>query len=376
MGKKIKCVKCGCVSKQGTKFCPECGEQMDGAEVITTHVPKKVFVLAGGIVVAVAIVAAAVFVIPNLNPKGKYQALMEQGKVDEADDFYEEKIASDEELANEVIEEEKNKIQQIYEEYKAETIDYDSAIGDLEYYLESTVTKNKANSIKQSIEKLKDSREAFVTAQEQEDEGDLEKALFYYKSVIEEDANYGTAIDKAEELNNRIRENYIADAADYADNKQYNDAISSIRSAINKCGTDDELEDLAAQYQQLKDEQYVKVVVTDKTVTPSDYDKWRFYDYVNFVFEITNNSGKDIKGIEGGLTISDLFGKEITTIGCDFTGHTIKKGEKYTNSDMALEVNPYIDEDVEVYSTDYSDLQFRYEVTNIVFSDGTSVTPE
>lgn len=115
----------------------------------------------------------------------------------------------------------------------------------------------------------------------------------------------------------------------------------------------------------------VTVLVTDKTVTPKNTDQWIFSNYVNFVFSITNNTEKDIQGIQGELHISDLFGAEIMTVGCDFTGETIAAGATITNDDLSFECNEFMDEHMKLFNEDYKDLKFNYIVKQIVFSDGT-----
>lgn len=372
---KVKCPKCGTISKAGSRFCPNCGETLENAEVLKTPTIKNKKA-AAATAAAILCLAALIVIIPNLNPKGKYQSLIEQGKTKEAEMLYQEKISSNEKLSKELKEEEVQKIQKIYEDYKKVAISYDDAVDELEKYTEPEITRKKANDIKKSLQQLKESREAYAEAKKNEDNEDLEKALLCYRKVIEEDENYAEAEKRAEEINGMLMEKYIAEAADYAADQKYSDALSSIRNAISKCGEDDQLDDLIDQYEKMKEEQYIKVEVTDKSVTPRDSDKWIFSDYVNFGFEITNNSGKDIKGIEGALTVKDLFGKEILTMGCDFTGNTIKKGEKYINSDLSFECNEFIDSHMQLFNTDYDDLQFHYEPTSIVFADGTTIVPE
>ena len=115
----------------------------------------------------------------------------------------------------------------------------------------------------------------------------------------------------------------------------------------------------------------VTVLVTDKTVTPKNTDHWIFSNYVNFVFSITNNTAKDIQGIQGELNISDLFGAEIMTVGCDFTGETIAAGATITNDDLSFECNEFMDEHMKLYNEEYKDLKFTYVVKQIVFTDGT-----
>lgn len=38
---KVKCSKCGTISKAGTKFCPNCGETLENAEVSKTTIRNK-----------------------------------------------------------------------------------------------------------------------------------------------------------------------------------------------------------------------------------------------------------------------------------------------------------------------------------------------
>ncbi|MCC3393603.1 hypothetical protein D4757_27640, partial [Enterocloster bolteae] len=54
----------------------------------------------------------------------------------------------------------------------------------------------------------------------------------------------------------------------------------------------------------------VTVSVTDKNTSTGKYGQM----YCTTVFEVTNNTEKDIQGVEGDLKINDLFGKEILTL--------------------------------------------------------------
>lgn len=137
-----------------------------------------------------------------------------------------------------------------------------------------------------------------------------------------------------------------------------------------------ELDALKAQIEAEKaetvlSERDVTVIVTGKSVTPMDTNNWVFYNYVDFVFSITNNTEKDIQGIQGTLTVSDLFGVEIITISCDFTGNTIPAGETIVVDDLTYECNDFDDADMKLFNENYEDLKFAYTVTQIVFTDGT-----
>lgn len=115
----------------------------------------------------------------------------------------------------------------------------------------------------------------------------------------------------------------------------------------------------------------VEIIVTNKDQRPKDIYTGQYNDYCALTFQVTNNTDKDIQGIEGGLIVSDLFGKEIMRVGCDFTGQIIKSKQSITEDELGFEVNPFIDEDMKFYNTDFKDLKFEYIVHQIVFTDGT-----
>lgn len=120
----------------------------------------------------------------------------------------------------------------------------------------------------------------------------------------------------------------------------------------------------------------VVVSVTDKSNLPTNTNEGRYSDMVELTFEVRNRTDKTIKGVQGNLTVFDLFGEEILAMRCDFTGNSIPASDFITVDDMGMEVNQFMDEHVKLYNTDYSDLQFEYEVTDIVYDDGSSTNEQ
>ncbi len=118
--------------------------------------------------------------------------------------------------------------------------------------------------------------------------------------------------------------------------------------------------------------QKVTVNVTDKRNLETNYKAGRYSPRVEFTFEVYNNTSKDIKGVQGILTIKDLFGVDIMSSRLDFTGQTISADGSITVSDMGMDINQFMDDDVKVYTTDFEDLNFAYKVTQIVYTDGTT----
>ena len=117
----------------------------------------------------------------------------------------------------------------------------------------------------------------------------------------------------------------------------------------------------------------VVVTVTSKSNQPTDISAGRYSDRVTLSFDVMNNSDKNIKGVQGHLTVYDLFGEKIMKSDCDFTGNNIPSGGSITVDDLGMDINQFMDHHVKFYNTDFEDLKFEYEVTNIVYEDGSGM---
>ena len=117
----------------------------------------------------------------------------------------------------------------------------------------------------------------------------------------------------------------------------------------------------------------VVVTVTNKSNLPKDTNAGRYSDRVELAFDVMNRTDKTIKGVQGNLTVCDLFGVEILTVNCDFTGNSILASESITVNKLGMDINQFMDSHVKFYNTDFLDLKFEYEVTNIVYDDGSSM---
>lgn len=307
------------------------------------------------------------------DPVDKYLRSFDKGDGEAASQIYSEEIkgnAEDREALQAKLEE---RMDAIYNDFKAGKLTEEAAKEKLSPYKDYDSSSIYAYKTINKVTALQKSNDAYSDAEKAEEDNDLAKAITNYKKVIEDDSNYEAAQAKVLQLSETYTETMKAQAQHEADSKDYDSAISTISILSSVVGNTDELQALAEQYSELKNYQYIKVVCTDKGQLPENLDKWRFSNYVTFVFELTNNSEKAIKGVQGVLHINDLFGTSIMDVGCDFTGHTIQAGETYTNKDLTYEVNEFMDADMKLYNEDYSDLNFEYEPTTIVFTDGTSV---
>ena len=112
----------------------------------------------------------------------------------------------------------------------------------------------------------------------------------------------------------------------------------------------------------------VVISCTGKSKVPMDVLNGIYDDYARFTFKIENTTNKTIRGIEGGFIITNIFGEELASLQCDFTGLSLKPGKSVTEK-KSKDINMFIDEEIELYNTSYEDLFFKYIVTDIVYVD-------
>ena len=331
---------------------------------------RKIALAIGSTLLCVGILSGCA----STSPVDKYLRSFDKGDSEAASQIYSEEIKGSSEDKEALQVKLNERMDAVYEDFKAGKITADEAKEKLKSYKEYDVSSVYAFTTINKVTLLQKSKDAYSDAEKAENDGNLADAITNYKNVIEDDPNHETAQAKVLQLSETYTETMKAQAQQEADSKDYDSAISTINTLTGVVGNTDELKALAQQYAEQKNYQYIKVVCTDKGVIPKNTNKWIFSNYATFVFELTNNSDKAIKGVQGVLHIKDLFGSSIMDVRCNFTGHTIQPGETYTNDELSYDVNEFSSTDMKLYNEDYSDLNFEYEPTAIAFTDGTSVT--
>lgn len=369
----IKCPECGKEISDKVKICPNCGYPNPGKN--KKVISKTVFIKFVIIVAVLIGIIAAILALINSNPEKKYLSLFRSAKYEDATEFYKENIEGNSEMYSKIENTQKEEIDDIYNQYVEGKLDCKKAVEKISLYKNSDVVYEYYLQNKNKIERLDKSKKSFIDAQKYENENDTKRAIKKYKEVVEFDSNYDVAQKKISVLEEQYKTSILDEAKEYANNKEYDKAIEKINQVISVLGDSDDLMKLKSDYAELQSERYVSVKVIGKTVTHKDTSKWIFSNRINFEFSITNNSDKAIKGVEGVLTINDLFGKEIKQVICDFTGFLIEPGEIYVETNLGLECNQFMDEDMKIFNTDYEDLQFVYDVLSVVYEDGTRIEP-
>jgi hypothetical protein len=108
----------------------------------------------------------------------------------------------------------------------------------------------------------------------------------------------------------------------------------------------------------------VAFAVTEKRFVEGDWD-----DYNAFTFSFTNNTDKEILGVKGVITFNDIFGDQIKRVNVSYDeGIAVGESRLYK---ATVSYNQFMDEDILLRQTDMEKLKYDWEVTAIVYADGT-----
>lgn len=114
----------------------------------------------------------------------------------------------------------------------------------------------------------------------------------------------------------------------------------------------------------------VRVTVDNMTGYPADLFSDR-HSSIRLILRIENDSGKELKAIEGTVTVWNMFGDELATYQCDLL--TRKNFRSQDGRVLQLATITYYDMtsgDLEVLYSDFEELDFLYTIGTILYEDG------
>lgn len=116
----------------------------------------------------------------------------------------------------------------------------------------------------------------------------------------------------------------------------------------------------------------VSLEITKKGFYEADYMSGDYQDQITMDLKLTNETDKDIKGVEGVLTFYDIFDNKISSM--------IIRYDKSipTHQSKILEggrnYNQFIDEDIKLKEVELENLKYKWEITTIIYIDGSKET--
>lgn len=196
---------------------------------------KKVIIIASSVaaVLVAGIIVTCVLVSKANNPVNKMVDAINNGDYTEAESIYYKNIdAIDHNQA--VIDALQKKIDEIVEQYKNGTIDYDTANGKLNKIsgvpLASSTSISEATS---EIDKLYYSKKNFEQAEQYFEDKDYTDSIYYYDLVIKDDSNYSKAQEQRSKAVDNIRQKYLDRAKEEADKQNYAYAVYDLQEGLN-----------------------------------------------------------------------------------------------------------------------------------------------
>jgi tetratricopeptide (TPR) repeat protein len=133
---------------------------------------------------------------------------------------------------------------------------YEDAINRLDRILMYGDTAHISNyaEVKQNIEGMHKSREAYENGITLEESGDYENAYENFDKVIESDNNYQDAQKKMEQLKELLRDDYKEKAELYVQTEDYENAILMLNKAKKYDESDSSIEELLSEYKKKQEE--------------------------------------------------------------------------------------------------------------------------
>lgn len=110
----------------------------------------------------------------------------------------------------------------------------------------------------------------------------------------------------------------------------------------------------------------VKIYVTNKQNVDADIMNGILMPRCNFTFKLENGTSKTIRGVEATVTMKDMFGNQIKRSSLQLTDE-VGPGKTVYDDSQGMEINEFIDSDVKLWNTDYSDMTFEVKVTNVIY---------
>ena len=244
------CKNCG-KEINGSKFCMSCGTKQETDITPTlekeeeSYIPERVIEKkqennsgknVKGILFVCVLLGILILIGMGLfwwigrSKSNTFLKMLEEGKVEEAKEYYDDKLAGDVPEINKAYEASKREIDSIVSEYYNNTILYDDAIDKLNIY--SDFYTENVKEAKEKINNLKTSRDAFQNAEIAYDEQDYQKAYEEYQKVIIDDENYEEARSRMAESYNVVYQQIKDTAAQKASEGNLLDAAEYLKQQL------------------------------------------------------------------------------------------------------------------------------------------------
>ena len=299
------CRQCGNKIEDGKKVCSQCGAKARGIDI---HISKKAGIGFG--VICLSVIGITVGSLAFQNPTYTVIKLIDENNLEDATQIYSEKIEGNESKEEKLELKLEKKIEDIQIKFLKNQMTYDECKQRLEIIEKIDVNTSNLEQVKNTINKLNDSRVAYEKAKGLIDSGAYADALKELKNVIKEDENYQNAQQMINETSEKYEKNVIEQIDNKISNKKYEDAGQMIDEALlilidntelkeKKNSISKQLEEVREQKRKQEAEEARKAqlisVSSAKVVSQSSQWKALYPDMIQVI--VKNNSNQTVKSM-------------------------------------------------------------------------------
>lgn len=207
-----------------------------------------------GVVLAVGIAATVLIFRWYNSAEQQILRAFDAGDYDSAVIIMEENSSA--KKSKEVINQLKERIANIQDGFVNSTIEYSSAMMELDTIKKLKVKGVSAelDAVRSYIDDLNESRTNFATAESFYTTGDYAEAIANYRLVIEDDSNYTAAVEKLADAVNKYQEAILEKANEYAVAELYTDAVALLNEALEIIPNDTKITEQIRIYEKDNDE--------------------------------------------------------------------------------------------------------------------------
>lgn len=286
------------------KFCPYCGYkqeenkiEMPVKEVAESNDEKKsnklVFL---PFVVVLAVVCVGVFLFMGQSKSDKFIKMLKEGEYAEAAAYYQSDLTGNEKELQKVYEVITKEIDTLVNSYADGNMSYDDVKNGLNSY--SVFYATETEKALDSINAMKASKDAFMSAEKDYENEDYKKAYESYAKVIEGDSNLSLAKEKQEECYSIIKEQIFSRSKAEVDVGDYLAAIDILEEELEFLNETDQT-DAATKIEEYKGQFLAdNIEPFDQYLANEEYDKC--FDLIDIIaegIETTEGLEKQMKAL-------------------------------------------------------------------------------
>lgn len=146
-----------------------------------------------------------------------------------------------------------------------------------------------------------------------------------------------------------------------ADNAESNGSENTRSTHTNKTPGSFDEEDKSTDL-----EDAVEVEVVSKNFESGDYRDW-----LSFNFRYTNNTDKNIRGVQGTIIFYDIFGNRIYASKLSYDEGI--EANRAVAEEAGVEYNQFMDDHVKLRTTKLENLDYEWNPDMVIFEDGTKL---